>query len=132
MKRGTIYLYMGFTFPDGQVKDKFFIILNTPLNKEYFITCITTSQQKWRADREGCHNLYNFYVLRDNYDFFAKKTWVLFDEYYPMSKELLSEYITRGIITKKAEFREKTIRTIINCVSNSEDISGLYKSMINR
>lgn len=132
MKQGTVYLHLGHRFPNGEVKDKFFVILNTPLNKEYFITCITTSQQKWREDREGCHNTDNFYVLRDNCDCFPKKTWVLFDEYYLRSQELIQEYINRGIIVKKAEFREQTIRAIINCVGRSEDISGLYWSMINR
>jgi hypothetical protein len=86
MKQGTVYLHKDFRFHDGEVKDKFFIILNTPRQNEFFITCKTTSQQKWRPDREGCHNIDNVYVLRENDDFFQKKTWVQFEEYYNISQ----------------------------------------------
>jgi hypothetical protein len=134
MKQGTVYLHLGYRFPNGVVKDKFFIILNTPFQNEFFISCITTSQQKWRSDKEGCHNADNAYVLRENYDFFPKKTWVLFGvfDYCAVSQELLYDYVKKGIIIKKAELREQTIRAIINCVGKSEDISGLYWSRINR
>lgn len=134
MKQGTVYLHLGYRFPNGEVKDKFFIILNTPRQNEFFIPCITTSQQKWRPDREGCHNADNVYVLREDVDFFHKKTWVLFGvyDYYPLSQELLFDYLNRGIIIKRAELRQQTIRAIIKCVGRSEDISGLYWSMINR
>ena len=134
MKQGTVYLHLGYQFPSGVVKNKFFIILNTPRQNEYFIPCITTTQQRWRSDREGCQNADNVYVLRENYDFFTEKTWVLFGvgDYYPMSQELLSNYVDRGIIIERADLREQTIRAIINCIGKSEDISGLYWSMINR
>jgi hypothetical protein len=130
MKRGTVYFHKDFRFPDGGVEDKLFIILNNPLKDEYFITCKTTSQQKWRPDKEGCHSIDNVYVLRANYDFFNEKTWVQFHEYYPISQDLLLKYVNRGIIVKKAELKEQKIRAIINCISKSEDISGLYLSMI--
>lgn len=134
MKQGTVYLHLGFRFRDGEVADKFFIILNTPRQNEKFITCITTSKQKWRPDSEGCHNSDNVYVLRENNDYFVKKTWILFGvhDYYPMSQELLFDYVNRGKIIKKAELRQQTVRAIINCVGRSEDISGLDWSMINR
>jgi hypothetical protein len=132
MKKGTVYLHLGYRFPDGEIKDKFFIILNTPRQDEVFITCKTTKEQKWRPDREGCHSNNNLYVLRANEDFFPLKTWIQFHEYYPISQELLLRYKDRGIIIKKAELREQTIRAIINCVSRSGDISGLYLSMIQR
>lgn len=135
MRQGTVYLHLGYQFPNSEVvKDKFFIILNTPRQNEFFIPCITTTQQRWRSDREGCHNTDNFYVLKDNYDFFPKKTWVVFGagDYYPISQERLFDYVKKGIIIKRAELRQETIRAIINCVGKTEDISGLYWSMINR
>ena len=132
MKQGTIYLHLGYCFPNGEIKDKYFIILNTPRQDEYFITCKTTSQQKWRPEKEGCHNMENVYVLRENDDFFPKKTWVQFDDPKAVSQELVLRCINRGVIIKKADLRNQTIRAIINCVGKSEDISGLYWSMINR
>jgi hypothetical protein len=132
MKKGTVYLYKDFRFPDGDVADKFFIILNNPRANEFFITCKTTSQQKWRPVKEGCHNIDNLYVLRENVDFFPKKTWVQFHEYYNISQERLFNLRDRQIIIKKADLRDQTVRAIINCISRSEDISGLYLSMIQR
>lgn len=134
MKQGTVYLHLGYQFPGGVVKNKFFIILNTPIQNEFFIPCITTTQQRWRSDREGCHNADNVYVLRENYDFFPEKTWVLFGvgDYYPVSQERLFNYVDRRIIIKRAELRQETIRAIINCIDKTEDKSGLYWSMINR
>ena len=76
MKQGTVYLHLDFRFRNGDMADKFFIILNTLLKDEYFIPIITTSKQKWRPNEEGCHNVNNVYVLRENYDFFPKRTWV--------------------------------------------------------
>ena len=72
MKQGTVYLHLGYCFPNGEIKDKYFIILNNPRQDEYFITCKTTSQQKWRPEKEGCHNMENVYVLRENDDLFSK------------------------------------------------------------
>lgn len=132
MKQGTVYFHMGCRFHDGEIGDKLFIILNTPRQNEFFITCKTTSQQKWRLKKEGCNSNDNYYVLRENVDYFNKWTWVQFQDYYPISQELLQRYIDRGIITKKADLREQTIRAINNCVCNSDDISPLYISMINR
>ncbi|MFZ5450576.1 MAG: hypothetical protein ACOZF2_01695 [Thermodesulfobacteriota bacterium] len=134
MKQGTVYLHLDFRFRDGDRANKYFIILNTPLLNEHFIPIITTTQQKWRPDREGCHFNDNVYVIRENFDFFHERTWVLFGvyDYYPISQELLADYVKREIILKKAELRKETIRAIINCVGRSEDISGLYWSMINR
>jgi hypothetical protein len=134
MKQGTVYLHLGYQFPSGVVHNKFFIILNTPRPTEFFIPCITTTQQRSRSDREGCHNTGKHYVLRENFDFFPEKTWVVFGpgDYYPMSQEQLFNYVKRGIISKKAELRQETTRAIINCIGRSEDISGYYWSMINR
>jgi len=132
MKQGTVYLHLDYRFPDGGIADKFFIILNSPRENEFFITCKTTKEQKCRPDKEGCHNESNLYVLKENDDFFPLKTWVQFHEYYPISQELLFRLKERGIIIKKAELRYQTIRAIINCVGRSDDISPFYWSMINR
>jgi hypothetical protein len=132
MKKGTVYFHRGCRFHDGEIGDKLFIILNNPRTDEYFITCKTTSQQKWRSEREGCHSDDNYYVLRENDDFFINRTWVQFHEYYPRTQQFIQDYVNRGIITKKTDLREQTIRAIINCASQSDDISGLYKAMINR
>ncbi len=132
MKKGTVYFHQNYLFPDGETSDKLFIILNTPREDEFFITCKTTSQQKDRSENEGCHHVDNFYVLRENYDFFSQKTWVQFHVYYPVSQIRLFDLQKRGIIAKKAELRDQTIKAIINCIGKTEDIQGLYWSMINR
>jgi len=132
MKKGTVYFHQGCRFHDGVIGNKLFVILNTPRQDECFITCKTTSQPDSRPDREGCHNMDNLYVLRENDDFFNQKTWIQFHEYYNVSQERLFNLRDRGIITKKAELREQTIRAIINCISRSEDICPLYLSMLNR
>ena len=132
MKRGTVYFHRGCRFHDGEIGNKLFIILNTPRPDEYFLTCKTTSQQKWRSDTEGCHSVDNYYAIRENDEFFIERSWVQFHEYYLRSQELIQRFINRGIIIKKAELREQTIRAIINCVNKSDDISPLYQSMINR
>lgn len=134
MKQGSVYLHLGYQFPSGVVKDKFFIILNTPRQDEVFISIMTTTQKRWRSDEEGCHNTDNYYVLKGNYDFFTEKTWVVFGprDYYPISQQLFYNYVNRGIINKKAELRRETIKAIINCIHETNNISGLYWSMINR
>lgn len=132
MKQGTVYFHKGCHFHDGAIGDKLFVILNTPRQKEYFITCKTTSQQNWRSDKEGCNSVDNYYVIRKNDDFFNEKTWVQFHEYYPISQELLQRCINNGSIAKMAELRNQTIKAIINCIGKSEDIDGLYWAMINR
>ena len=78
MKKGTVFLHKNYQFSDGGVADKFFIIVNNPGPQDPFLTCKTTSKKDSRPDQVGCHHIKNVYVIRENEDFFPKRTWVPF------------------------------------------------------
>ena len=120
--KGTVFLYYGFPFVDGETRDKFFIILNEPGPSDLIITCITTSQSDHRPDREGCHHIHNLYILNPNSDYFPKKTWVQFYRVFKFGQEIFSKSKQRGHIEEKAILKPVTVKAIINCIMRSEDI----------
>lgn len=123
MKKGTVFLYKKYRFPDGGITDKLFIIINNPGPNDPILTCKTTSKQDSRPDKEGCHYLKNVYVLRDNDDFFELRTWVQFYILYRFNHKELIKLMNSGEVKTMAELRPQTISAIVNCVKKSEDVT---------
>ena len=57
MKPGTVVFHRDFTFNDGGVSDKLFIILNGGTNNKPYLILLTTSKSRgFRLSIEGCHS----------------------------------------------------------------------------
>jgi len=57
MRKGTVLFHPRFEFSNGEIGEKYLIILNTPDIKKPgpFLICKTTSQIKNKPKTPGCH-----------------------------------------------------------------------------
>ena len=100
--KGAIFLYYQYEFPDGFIRDKYFIILNNHATDDHILACITTSQPNNRPETEGCHHKDNLYVLEANTDYFYKKTWIKFYTIIKFRQEFFLRVMQDGGIEHKA------------------------------
>ena len=55
MPKGDILVSPSHKFESGEEHKKYFILLSNPEKTNNYVIAITTSKQKWRNDRKGCH-----------------------------------------------------------------------------
>ena len=120
--RGKVFSYKDFEFVDGGKSDKLLILMNEPAGTSDCIFIKTTSKAKPQS-KTGCHSFSNLYVLDANEDLFKLKTWVQFQEIYPVSCTNLLSVVTSGEARRIGQLRDQTIRAITNCMKNSPDLS---------
>ena len=132
MKRGEVILSKNYKFSDGAVSKKFLIVLNEGFADSPHLLLLTTSQQWKRSGAPGCYSKDNYFVIQEKIDWFDKTTWVLFDPIveYNFKKEL-EEYFKQNL-EAKALLKETTIRAIINCLKQSDDITPYQISLLER
>lgn len=64
MKAEDVFYFINFKFDDGVVRNKLLVILNTPIEDEPYLVCLTTSQpKKWRINKSGCYPENNYYFV---------------------------------------------------------------------
>ena len=84
MEVGSICLHEEFKFRDGTTGKKFFVVVNSPNQKENYLVCKTTSKEKipYRVKKQGCsapEKNYFMFFLKD--DWFKQNTWIQFDQF---------------------------------------------------
>ncbi len=132
MQRGTVLLHEKFEFENGDIGKKFLIVLNNPAQNDPHLVCPTTSQRGNRPDMEGCHPGKGVLVLRAGYDFFKLQTWVQFYRIYEKDANAFLQDHFKGRLNIKANLRDQTIRSIVNCIKKSPDISKYHKELISK
>lgn len=130
MNKGTIFFHKKFEFKDGEVGEKLLIVLNEPKKSESYLFCKTTSRSKFNLEHQGCYSDKNIYVIDADHDFFHKKTWVQFHEFYEANATDLLKAHFKGDLVVKAQLRIETINALVNCVKRSDDISKYYLSLL--
>ena len=120
--RGKVFSYKQFPFGDGGQSDKLLIVVNEPDSTTDWIFIKTTSKSKCR-DTQGCHSFHNLYVLNAGEDLFRSKTWVQFNEVYNISCLALGVANKYGEAKRIGNLKLQTVRAIINCMKNSQDLS---------
>lgn len=122
MTPGSIVWFQDFEFHDGATGTKYLIVLNNGLNRPYLVVK-TTSQRKYRPNREGCHSDASCYFLPAKRAWFPSDTWVILDEPYELDsiKFLKAKFDGRAEI--KGELSTDLNRAIINCFSRTDDCS---------
>ena len=130
MKRGEVISRKDFKFSNGSITEKLLIVLNEAGPNRPHLLLFTTSKKWRRKDIPGCHSKDNYYVIPKDTDWFNSMTWVLFDLIieYDFSKELQEHF--QGKLITETILRENTIRSIINCLKLSEDVSPYQLSLL--
>ena len=121
--RGKVFLYKKFPFGDGGESDKRLILVNEPDSISDWIFIKTTKKRK-KHDIQGCYSSDGLYVLNPKEDSaFELKTWVQFQELYPVPKLAMDAATKFGEIKKIGALKDQTLRAILNCMHKSEDLS---------
>lgn len=133
MKAGDVFCFFNFEFEDGSTQTKLLIILNTPVNDEPYLVCLTTSQfKKWRSNKPGCYSEHNYYFVDSKQDNFSKDTWVLFDRIFEIDAvKLLNSHFKDGSYSL-FELAPDLWKAMKNCVLKSKDIELKYLEMISK
>lgn len=130
MKRGEIIFSKNFKFPNGSTAEKFLIVLNKASIDHPHLLLLTTSQQWKRKIEPGCYAKENYFVIKEKHDWFDKATWVLFDRIVEYSfKKEIEEHFKYNLETK-AFLKDNTIRAIISCLKQSDDITPYQMSLL--
>ncbi|MDO9028020.1 MAG: hypothetical protein Q7U68_04075 [Candidatus Roizmanbacteria bacterium] len=132
MTKGTVLFHREFTFRDGEIGEKYLIILNTPQHDEPYLCCKTTSKcQKHGITTEGCHPHKNIYMLRANHDWFPHDTCIQFHELYEIKmSEFLKAKLQDNTCEIKHCLRDETSGAIRNCIKKSDDVSEYHLELI--
>lgn len=126
MKEGSVLLHRNFQFSDGGVADKLLVVLSSVKDGQ-LLAVKTTSQQKRRPLKDGCHPdaRESVFVFNANPGGFRKTTWIILDplviDVGPLTKRL-------GDGTVKQLFALNPIDTkaIINCLKKCDEVSPMH------
>ncbi len=131
MIRGEVFFSPEFGFSDGTTKDKFLILMNTPVDSNPFLFVLTTSQKKFRSPTLGCHSKDEYYVIEEKKHFFKWRTWLKFDSLVEMDYIKCVAWHFKGKLIKKAVLNDPLIIDIVNCLKQSPGITGQQISFLN-
>ena len=130
-KAGEIFFCPEFPFKDGEIGKKYLVLLNSPANKDPYIFCRTTSQQKRKILKEDCQEDWLMFFLLSGKDVFPENTWLQFYELYAFTLEELLKLHTDNDLEYVAKLQDLTVRQIKNCIKEcKEDIKKSYLKYI--
>ncbi|MDP1536750.1 MAG: hypothetical protein Q8L95_06160 [Burkholderiales bacterium] len=129
MTPGSVVFFKDFTFHDGDHADKFLIVLNDG-NKRPYLVLKTTSRQKSRPNKEGCHSSKGCYFLPAKRDWFRMDTWILLYEPYEIDAAAFLKAKFSGDAEIKASLKPDLVRAIINCFARADDCSEHHLSLL--
>ena len=134
-QRGQVYHNPKFQFHDGEVGNKLLILLNTPNKNEDYIFVKTTSKEKNRSKKSGCHKHPNYeqgeFFLQKDSACLDQPTWIIVSEIYPILRESIDNN-ANWIKLKGKILPSKTVDKIIDCLFRfiGDDIPEIYEECL--
>jgi hypothetical protein len=96
-----------------------------------YLAVITTSQQNGRNPDPGGNPKGGYFAIRgDGKDWFAKDTWLLFEEPVELSAEEFGKAVQEKTITVKGQLRDDLTNRICNCMKRCDDVSEYHRSLL--
>ncbi len=130
--RGGIYFHSRFVFHDGEIGEKFIILLNNPNPGEPFIFIKTTSNGNKKPNSYGCHFLRKVFFLPAEKFFFKQNTWIQLHEIYEFSGAYIIKSGLEKVMKHCSTFPSQLINEISNCLirSSSDDLTDYQKLLL--
>lgn len=130
MNPGSVLFYRNFTFDDGIQSDKLLITLS-PIVRDRILAVKTTSKQKRRPLKDGCHpsGYESVFTFNANLAGFKTTTWIILTPYILNISDLLQKRAS-GDVSVKFELRMTDLRAVINCLKKSDDVSADHLSYL--
>ena len=123
---GDIIHYKKFSFENGNIRNKFFIILH----KKPCLALITTSNSLRypMVDYLGCHApKLTFFLPAKHHTVFSKPTYLVMTKIWEFDAQKVKELMKKSVITKRTPLSPRLLIDIKNCLKNfHEDIPTEY------
>ncbi len=135
MAKGAVFHHSQFPFHDGEIGDKYFVVLNDPAADEPYVVAKTTSNLRNRAYANGCNPKFGvFYISQGTERTFPVDTLIQLVELYEFSrKEVLEAHLQHKTITFRNDLTATTVSQLINCIRKlKDDISEYHFKLITR
>lgn len=135
MAKGAVFHHSQFPFHDGEIGDKYFVVLNDPETDETYVVAKTTSNLRNRAYATGCNPKFGvFYISQGTEKTFLIDTLIQLVELYEFSqKEVLEAHLKHKTITFRDDLTVTTVSQLINCIRKlKDDISEYHFKLITR
>ncbi|MEA1947008.1 MAG: hypothetical protein U9N83_06860 [Thermodesulfobacteriota bacterium] len=130
MKRGTILFHSKFRFHNGEIGEKFLVILNNQKSRDPFLVAKTTAQDNNKSRNPGCILKENLFFIEVSKTWFKLDTWVQLFEVYPFTASEVLKARFDGDLEIRGELPEQKANEIKNCVKRLIDFPVRYKEMI--
>lgn len=128
---GCILHWKGFTFPDGEKANKYFVIVGSQPNQNYLAIIATSKKKKWRDAQPGGNPDGGYYFIPGGRkDWFPEDTWLLFEVPREISA---AEFVKEGLaknLTVEGYLRHDIANAICNCMKRCQDVSPYHVSLI--
>lgn len=131
MRPGSVIHWRGFTFDDGYVSNKYFIILNDQRNGEHVAVIVTSQEKRGRKQVPGCRAGEGWFFIQKGLSSFPKPTWVTFDRVYEFStSELEAGVLSRDISEVDITLKQGVVGAIVNCLRQTSSISKHHEWLL--
>lgn len=130
MKQGVVILHRNYEFGDGDSKDKWLVVLSPPKNGQVLVVK-TTSQQRRRPLRDGCHpnTVESVYVFNANLGGFKKTTWVILEPIV-LDAQKLAVSASVGAVKTLFTLGQIDIKALVNCLRRCDDVSPFHLDLL--
>ncbi len=129
MTLGSVLFDSNFSFRDGEIGEKLFVVLGTASG--IYVVAKTTTQQHGRGTVYGCQpqdRFHNFFLPKGCCGL-TKSTWVCLDEFYDFSAAQLVKKHLDGHLNSICTI-ELHLRALQECALASEDISDVQAEIV--
>jgi hypothetical protein len=129
MTPGSILFDRKFSFHDGEVGEKLFVILGT--KDGTYVVAKTTTKQHGRGTTYGCQpddRFHNFFLPKGCCHL-KETTWVCLDEFYEFSAAELLKKGLDGVVAPICTIPAH-LRALQECALQSLDITGLQAEIV--
>lgn len=127
---GCIFHWQEYKFADGEVANKYFVILGAKQGSNY-LAVVATSKPHKRKFNPGCHSADGYYhIPGSGKDWFPKDTWLLLADPIELAPaEFLKQAFAKSI-TLSGNLRTELANAIRNCLKQCQDVSDAQKALL--
>ncbi len=120
---GEVYHDQRFEFEDGHIASKLMIVLAD--GAALLLAALTTSNPKNKKRERGCNNNHwgQYFYLPVAEAKFDQETWIGLEKIWPLDRNKFREKIRARQLHKRFDLHPATMRDILECVLQSEDIT---------
>jgi hypothetical protein len=132
VSRGEIYKDAQFTYPAGNITDKFIIVLNKiPSTHHPIIVIPVTTVDRRHKYREGCNHHQCVFFMKAKQDFFENDTLIQIYVMTDIPPDKFQEKLQRRVLEKVTHLNKNTVVHLMNCIENlKDDIQEEYHQYI--